>query len=268
MFRKGLRFSRLARRVLVCAVGLLAVGAAFSETLSVGSLVGGSVLAQESPYPGRRVLTEEEGRRLAEAALSFAEVRYVVRGEAYTGMPYLWGGRSSLEELQAAVADINDAVVPVSAPAPADDGARPDEQQAAPESPALPGALLPAVGVDASGVVVNALRTLYPDVRFAATAGDEPTWWADATSALLYQFNTVHLDPAELRAGDLVFFGGTVDGEVYVSGVGVVTGRSGTRVDFVVASAREGRVIHTFARTDGDYWRGNIVGAGRFLVRD
>ncbi len=69
-------------------------------------------------------------------------------------------------------------------------------------------------------------------------------------------------------AGDLVFFGGTVDGEVYVSGVGVVTGRSGTRVDFVVASAREGRVIHTFARTDGDYWRGNIVGAGRFLVRD
>src|SRR5690606_4176949 len=100
---------------------------------------------------------------------------------------------------------------------------------AAGAAPALAGA-----GVAASGRAVHALRALGPGVRFAATAGDNPTGWDDATSAVLYNFNVVHLDPAELRAGDLVFFGGTVDGEVFVQGVGVVTGRSGTRVDFVV----------------------------------
>lgn len=251
MIRNGVRSGWVVPKLLALTVVL--VFGAFAADTFIG-LAGGSIRAMESPYAGRRTLTEDEGRKVAEAALAYAEVEMDVSGVTSTGMPYLWGGRTTLAQLQAAVAELDEAVVPATAPA-----ASSDEQGAA---------LSDGLGVDASGLAVNALRSLGPDVRFAATAGDNPTWWADATSALLYDFNIVHVDPAELRAGDLVFFGGTLDGEIYVSGVGVVTGRSGTRVDFVVASAREGRVIHTFARTDGDYWQGNIIGAGRFLVRE
>lgn len=327
-----------ALRILIVAAGLLIVGMLAADVFSVGLSGVAGAQAAESPYAGRRPLTEEEGRRVAQAALAYAEVEYDVLGETHVGMPYLWGGRTTLAELRAAVAEINAAVAAVAAPAEDETAAtQPDvaasgaaesdaaaepgaaessaaefdaaepgaaESDAAAEPGAVAGsdaveagaaapgavaddenaagaageaaadaaadaaAALSGVGVDASGLAVNALRALGPGVRFAATAGHNPTWWDDATSAVLYNFNVVHLDPAELRAGDLVFFGGTVDGEVFVQGVGVVTGRSGTRVDFVVASAREGRVIHTFARTDGDYWRSNIIGAGRFLVRE
>jgi len=323
-----------ALRILIVAAGLLIVGMLAADVFSVGLSGVAGAQASESPYAGRRPLTEEEGRRVAQAALAYAEVEYDVLGETHVGMPYLWGGRTTLAELRAAVAEINAAVAAVAAPAEDETAAtQPDvaasgaaesdaaaepgaaessaaefdaaepgaaESDAAAEPGAVAGsdaveagaaapgavaddenaagaageaaadaaAALSGVGVDASGLAVNALRALGPGVRFAATAGHNPTWWADATSAVLYNFNVVHLDPVELRAGDLVFFGGTVDGEVFVQGVGVVTGRSGTRVDFVVASAREGRVIHTFARTDGDYWRSNIIGAGRFLVRE
>src|SRR5690606_14130656 len=302
-----------ALRILIVAAGLLIVGMLAADVFSVGLSGVAGAQAAESPYAGRRPLTEEEGRRVAQAALAYAKVEYDVLGETHVGMPYLWGGRTTLAELRAAVAEINAAVAAVAAPAEDETAAtQPDvaasgaaesdaaepgaaESDAAAEPGAVAGsdaveagaaapgavaddenaagaageaaadaaadaaAALSGVGVDASGLAVNALRALGPGVRFAATAGHNPTWWDDATSAVLYNFNVVHLDPAELRAGDLVFFGGTVDGEVFVQGVGVVTGRSGTRVDFVVASAREGRVIHTFARTDGDYWRSNII---------
>lgn len=284
MIRNGVRSGWLVAKLFSLTV-IIALGAFIAETFIAetfdvgtfdgGSLFGGYAYAMESPYAGRRVLTEEEGRMVAEAALAFAEVEFNVMGATSTGMPYLWGGRTTLAQLQEAVAVLNDEVVPAAASVAGGQSSETDGSPAATTDAASgksaeeqAAALLAGVGVDASGLAVNALRSLGDNVRFAATAGDNPTWWADATSTMLYDFNVVHVDPARLRAGDLVFFGGTRDGEVYVNGVGVVTGRSGTRVDFVVASAREGRVIHTFARTDGDYWQGNIVGAGRFLVRE
>lgn len=249
-----------ARRPLVFR--LVAVLAA-----AVVAAAAGAVWAAEGD--GRRPLTEEEGVRVARAALAYAEVEYVVGGVVQQGMPYVWGGRTTVEQLLNVVAQAAaDDATPALAGSAADPGAG--------QSAAQPGAgavgsgtgSLIGLGVDASGVAVNALRALGPAVRFAASGGASPAWLADATSSMLYHYNVVHLDPSEIRAGDLIFFGTAGAGTVSVTGVGVVTGRSGTRVDFVVASAREGRVVATFARTDGEYWRDNIVGAGRFLIGD
>jgi|GEM_PF-3139793 len=206
-------------------------------------VVAGVAAAQQSPVAAedtsapaaaldRRPLTEEEGRTVALAALAFAEATYTIGDETFQGVPYRWGGRVTVAEFLERVAG--------------GDGV--DE-----------------LGVDASGVAVAALRSLGPAVRFLAGPPEEPVWWADATSAVLYHYNVVPVEPSQLRAGDLIFFRGS---EGAVGGVAVVTGRSGTRVDFVVASARQGRVIHTFARTDGDYWRSQILGGGRFLLID
>ena len=178
----------------------------------------------------RRPLTEEEGRAVALAALAFAEVTYTIGDETFQGVPYRWGGRVSVAEFLDRVAG--------------GDGVE-------------------ELGVDASGVAVAALRSLSPAVRFLAGPPENPVWWEDATSGVLYEYNVVPVEPSQLRAGDLIFFRGS---EGDVGGVAVVTGRSGSRVDFVVASARQGRVIHTFARTDGDYWRSQILGGGRFLI--
>ncbi|HLT57687.1 MAG TPA: NlpC/P60 family protein [Limnochordales bacterium] len=178
----------------------------------------------------RRPLTEEEGRQVALAALAYAEVTYTIGEETFQGVPYRWGGRVTVSQFLDQVAG--------------GDG-------------------LDELGVDASGVAVEALRSIEPGLRFLVGPPDNPVFWADATSAVLYEFNVEPVAPDQLRAGDLIFFR---SGDGGIGGVAVVTGRSGTRVDFVVASARQGRVVHTFARTDGDYWRSHIVGGGRFLL--
>lgn len=186
-----------------------------------------AVLAEED------VITEAAGLAVARRALAYATVTYVVEGEERQGVPFLLGGRTRLTQFEDLVAggDL------------ADDA-------------------LQNVGIDASGVVVAVLKDLDPNVRFAASTGDDPVLWADATSSLLAQYNIVRLPAAELRAGDLLFFG-SVDS---VTGVAIITGRTGARIDFVVASAGQGRVIHTFARTDGEYWQNNIVGGGRLAL--
>lgn len=272
MIRNGVRAGWAVLAMLMVLLAPVAGGAVVTHLFSAGS-----VRAMESASAGRRPLTEEEGQRVAEAALAYAQFEFESAGAMYTGMPYLWGGRTTIEQFSVAVAEALEAAEAMPAPASessaSDDGVGLDEDAVPVVTPvAAPEDVLPSAlsefGVDASGLAVNALRSLGPGVRFAATVGDDPVWWADATSAMLHDFNVVAVDGSRLRAGDLVFFGTTRDGDVSVSGVGVVTGRTGTRVDFVVASAREGRVIQTFARTDGDYWRGNIVGAGRFLMKD
>src|SRR5690606_33897961 len=106
-----------ALRILIVAAGLLIVGMLAADVFSVGLSGVAGAQAAESPYAGRRPLTEEEGRRVAQAALAYAEVEYDVLGETHVGMPYLWGGRTTLAELRAAVAEINAAVAAVAAPA-------------------------------------------------------------------------------------------------------------------------------------------------------
>lgn len=215
--------TRSGLRIACCALVL-------SSVAILSGVVAAQVDPVDTPSLERRLLTEEEGRRVAEAALAYAEITYTIGGEEFQGVPYRLGGRVSVEEFLARTAG--------------GDGV--DE-----------------LGVDASGVAVGALRAAIPGVRFLAGSPDKPVLWADASSAVLHEFNVAAVDPGELRAGDFIFFRSADGG---VGGVAVVTGRTGTRVDFVVASARQGRVVHTFARTDGDYWREQIVGGGRLLV--
>lgn len=178
---------------------------------------------------GRIPVTEEEGRRIAEAALRYTEVRPSGADGSEAGMPYRWGGRSTIDDLAALSA-----------------------LTGSPE----------AVGVDASGLVVNALReALGRDVPFVASVDGGQVRLTDATSRILYHDNVQAVEPEQARPGDLLFFG--ADGDI--TGVAVVVENRGDRIDFVVASARAGRVIRTFARIGGDYWQRAIVGVGRFL---
>lgn len=192
----------------------------------------------------RRPLTAEEGQQVAEAALAYAEVTYSVGDEEQQGVAYAWGGRATVQQFLASVSGYEGGGEP-----PADDAA--------------------PVGVDASGLVVNALRSLNAGIRFAASPGDKPVLLADANSSSLYAYNVTPVEPEQVRPGDLLFFGRRSDEEegstVSVTGVAVITRQEGERVYFVTASQRQGRVVHTFARIGGDYWRDNIVGAGRFL---
>lgn len=187
-----------------------------------GSLPLGAAAAERVP------VTEAEGREIAAAALRFTEVQ-LPGGAAEPGMPYLWGGRTTVEELA--------------------------QSAQGGDAPA-------SVGVDASGLVVNALRTVFgPGIRFVGMVDGARAQLADATSHLLYGYNVQPVEPARARPGDLLFFG--QDGNI--SGVAVVVENGGDRLDFVVASARAGRVIRTFARIGGDYWNSAIAGVGRFL---
>lgn len=179
----------------------------------------------------RRPLTPDEGDRVARAALRFAHVEYFDGDATVEGVPYLWGGRLTVEEFL--------------------------DRLAGGESPRT-------LGTDASGVAVAALRALDADLRFAGAPDGQPAWLPDATSAILYRWNVTHVSTDDVQPGDLIFFRGeTGDG---ISGVGIVTGSRDGRVEFVVASAREGRVVHTFLRTAGDYWQTRVAAIGRFLL--
>lgn len=202
--------------------------AAALAVLLIPALAGLAALeAAEEGALDRRPLTAEEGQRVAEAALHYA--RLTLPGSTdEPGVPYVWGGRISAEEYLRRA------------------GSEESGQK---------------LGVDASGLAVNALRALGP-VRFAHRQGDRWVYTADTNSRALYEYNVEPVPPRELRAGDLLFFGDDQN----VTGVAVVTGRQGERVDFVVASQRAGRVIQTFARIDGPYWQDHILGGGRFLL--
>lgn len=219
------------RRRLLSVLFVLTVLTAFAVGQTVGFVQADGVAQASAGMP----LSEEQGRRFAEAAGAFADVAYVSGDEQKQGVPYVWGGRTGV----AAFVD-----------AAAGGGGSEDG--------------LEGVGVDASGLVVGAMKDAFPEARFFVPVDGGVVLWSDANSAALFQHNVVALEPSQVRAGDLVFFGtSSDDGAVQVSGVGVVTGRSGLRVDFVVASAGQGRVIRTFARIDGEYWQNNIVGVGR-----
>lgn len=194
--------------------------------LMLSLLFPSSMVAAE---PGRVPVTEEEGRRIAAAALRYTEVEPAGSAASERGMPFLWGGRSTVEEL-AQGAGVGDSAG--------------------------------VLGVDASGLVVNVMRTVFGSgIRFVAVVDGEEVRLADATSHILYRYNVEPVDPREARPGDLLFFGR--DGDI--NGVAVVAERGAGRIDFVVASARAGRVIRTFARIGGEYWQNSVAGLGRFL---
>lgn len=169
-------------------------------------------------------------RALAEAE-RYAIVTYRYRGETMTGVAYKWGGRLSVDEYLAAVAQ----------------GAEPGRD----------------VGVDASAVVVNAYLAADPDHRFVVEAGGGRRLVADVTSADLYRWNIRPVATDELRPGDLIFF---QDERGNVSGVAVFERREGPNVHFIVASAGQGKVVRTFLNVNNTYWNTRVKGAGRLLA--
>lgn len=203
--------------------------AAVRGALVVCALVVGMV-APAWGAQGQVVSDEVAARALAEAA-RYVDVTYQAAGERMQGVAYKWGGRSSVDEYLAAVAE----------------GAVPGRD----------------VGADASAVVVNAYRAASPGHRFTVVWSGQSRSVVDATSADLYRWNVRRIEVEALRPGDLLFFH---DGSGNVSGVSIFERREGPNVHFIVASANSGKVIRTFLNVNNEYWRSRFLAAGQLLA--
>src|SRR5690554_6170045 len=82
MIRNGVRAGWAVLAMLMVLLAPVAGGAVVTHLFSAGS-----VRAMESASAGRRPLTEEEGQRVAEAALAYAQFEFESAGAMYTGMP-------------------------------------------------------------------------------------------------------------------------------------------------------------------------------------
>lgn len=115
------------------------------------------------------------------------------------------------------------------------------------------------IGVDASGLIVNAYRHVIPNIRFYFDQS-QTTTVADATSSLLYNFNCKPITQTELQPGDLIFFQNAAGN---ITGVAVFSHISGDVIHFITASVNAGKVVLTNALLSGNYWKTNFAGFGR-----
>lgn len=179
----------------------------------------------------RQPISPEVAAQAAEEALNYARVQFPVEGQTQQGMPFRLGGQTTLEEFLEAVQN----------------GADPR-----------------SMGVDASGLVVNVYQSVIPGLTFLMQGGPSGlVEVTDVSSSAIFYWNVNAVDLEAAMPGDLLFFKG---GSGEPTGVAIVTRVSPERVDFVVASAGQGRVIQTFARPGGAYWQRSILGLGRLLV--
>lgn len=201
--------------------------------LIVAALMTGALAADASGaagVDGRSVVPAELAQAALAEALRFADVTYEHEGIERQGVAYLLGGRISVERYVDAIAQ---------GKAPGVD-----------------------VGIDASGLVVQAYLAADPAFRFVSRPGGESLLVRDASSTALYQWNVRTVPVEQLRPGDLIFFqneGGRV------AGVGIFERREGPNVHYIVASANAGRVIKTFNNVNNDYWRTRFLAAGQLL---
>lgn len=177
--------------------------------------------------------TADQAQKALEAAREYVGVQYVYQGEERKGVAYLLGGQDTVSSYLQKVAE----------------GQKPGVD----------------VGIDASGLVINAYRVVFPKLRFASGPPDgESTMVRDVSSQTMYSWNVQLVTVEDLRPGDLVFFGTS---EESVSGVALYAGRQGVSLRIIVASQRQGRVIETGIRLNGEYWNTHVVGVGRLLKR-
>lgn len=194
-------------------------------------LVWTPLAAGQAAVAPRQPISPDVAAQAAEEALNYARVRFPADGQTQQGMPFLLGGQTTLEQFLEAVQN----------------GADPR-----------------SMGVDASGLVVNVYQSVIPGLTFLMQGGPSGlVEVADASSSAIFYWNVNAVDVEAAMPGDLLFFKGA-SGEP--TGVAIVTQVAPDRVDFVVASARQGRVVETFARPGGTYWQGSILGLGRLLV--
>lgn len=180
----------------------------------------------------RTPLTAAEGEQLLAEVIRYATVEWHDGENVRRGVPYQWGGRLSVDEFLQAVEA---------------------------------GAGAAGMGVDASGLVVSAIRTLWPHFSFYVQQGSEMVPVRDINSALLFRWNVQAIDVDDLRPGDLIFFSDSSGG---IGGVGIYERTVGRNIRFVVASANAGSVIQTSVNRDGEYWATRFAGAGRLLRGD
>lgn len=233
---KGLGTGRTLLRVvwptnLSAQTSLLVMGLLITALIIV--CLPASALGEEQAVAGEEqtavAVSAEIGEMVLAQALRFVDLEFEANGGLHQGVAYLWGGRMGVDEYVAAV-----------------------------QAGAQPGV---DAGVDASGVVVQSIRSVLPGHKFAgAPGGAAPV--VQATSATLFHFNVAEVAVDELRPGDLLFF---QDSAGNVSGVGIFERRVGPNVHFIIASARAGRVIKTFYNVNNDSWKTQFKAAGRLL---
>lgn len=202
-----------------------------SDLLKRGGLIILAALLMTSGLANAMVvtpITPSEGLQFLAEAIAFATVEYEVGNEKRVGVPYQWGGRTDLAQFvtEAQNSDVTH------------------------------------LGVDASGLVIAASRVLSPSLHFRVRQGEQMVTVSNINSSLLFQWNVVSIDFAELQPGDLIFFSGASGN---IEGVGIYERTVGRHVRFVVASANSGRVVQTSLNLDGDYWATRFAGAGRLI---
>lgn len=115
------------------------------------------------------------------------------------------------------------------------------------------------LGVDSSGMVINAYRSVIPEMRFW-TDSNMSRAATDVSSSTLYYHNSRQISLDEAVSGDLIFFQ-SASGQIM--GVGLFSHLQGEVAHFIVASANAGKVILTNAHIEGDYWKNSVAGIGR-----
>lgn len=185
------------------------------------------------PATAASVFTPEERHQALEAAREYVSVRYQYNGQERQGVAYLSGGQDT-------VADYLEKVK---------QGAEPGKK----------------AGIDASGLVINAYKTVYPQLQFISrTPEGKKVMVRDASSEILYLWNIEPAAPEDLKPGDLIFFRSP---QGRINGVALYSGRQGNYIRIIVASYRKGKVIETGIRINGEYWNERVAGAGRLLKR-
>ena len=173
-----------------------------------------------------------EAQEALTAAIEYATLEYELDGELCQGVSYRFGGQDTVSGYLEKIAQ----------------GAEPGEQ----------------AGIDASGLVINAYRSVHRGLRFVHIVNSREKEVKDASSMTLYLWNVRPLEPEELKPGDLVFFGTEGSG---INGVALYAGRQGELMQIVTASQSQGRVVITRVRVGGDYWNRSFAGAGRLIKR-
>lgn len=174
------------------------------------------------------IASDTEARAALDEAIRYASYTFEAEDGRRTGIPYKLGGRTTIDEFSLDI-DAGD-----------------------------------KHGVDASGLVVVAYRSVFPGLRFRVGEG-EPAFRRDVTSSLLYEYNIERVDLEAARPGDLIFFTGSTG--TGIAGVAIFERLHDDVVHYVVPSANQGRVIRTFSRVEGDYWQTRFKGAGRLIVQ-
>ncbi|NLJ85344.1 MAG: C40 family peptidase [Firmicutes bacterium] len=176
--------------------------------------------------------SSQEVREALDVAMQYADLEYSIDDELMQGVAYFYGGQDTISSYLAKI----------------EQGVRPGE----------------GAGIDASGLVVNAYRAIYPELKFVHNTNSKETMVADASSMTLYLWNIRPMKLEDLEPGDLIFFGTEGSG---INGVSLYVGRQGESVRIVTASQTQGKVVLTGIRMGGDYWKGSFAGAGRLIKR-